>query len=44
MNRKEIVALCLAALILAADVVIYLRQARVAGEITLCLPAEKVKP
>jgi hypothetical protein len=44
MNRKEIIGLCLAVLILAIDVAVYVRQASVAGEITLCLPVKKVKP
>ena len=44
MNRKEIIGLCLAVLILAVDVAVYVRQASAAREITLCLPVKKVKP
>ena len=42
MSRKEIIGLCLAVLILAIDAAVYVRQARAAGEITLCLPAKKL--
>jgi hypothetical protein len=41
MNRKEIIGLCLAILILAIDAAVYVRQVQAAREITLCLPAKK---